>query len=134
MQNYYDQWNKVKKELNYNKGKPRSFNEREIYWICIGRNVGDEIYGKGWDFVRPVLIIRKFNKSLFLGIPLSSRLKRNPYYCKISVLGHKRSALISQVRVFSSLRMRNKLARLDEKDFEKVVKRILALIKNSSPC
>ena len=43
-----------------------SFKEGELWWCSIGINVGVEIFGKGPDAVRPVVIFKKINKFLFL--------------------------------------------------------------------
>ena len=29
---------------------------------------------------RPVLIVRKFNPHIFFGVPLTTKIKQNPYY------------------------------------------------------
>jgi len=44
MQNY-DGWNEVKKEMINNKRK-LGIKLREIFWVKIGDNIGDEKYGK----------------------------------------------------------------------------------------
>ena len=45
---------KIKIDSKIKYGHPK---EREIWWCSVGLNVGTEIYGKGEDFARPVLII-----------------------------------------------------------------------------
>jgi len=70
----YAGWHAKKSLINGNNSKPL-FYEREVWWVAIGHNVGNEEDGKGRDFARPVLIIRKFNKSLFYGLPLSTAIK-----------------------------------------------------------
>jgi mRNA interferase MazF len=59
------------------------FQEREVWWCNIGVNIGDEEDGKSEFFSRPVLIIHKFNKKVFWGIPLTAQVKDNPNYHKI---------------------------------------------------
>jgi mRNA interferase MazF len=85
MASKYDQWNNIKKNLAQSNHKPPYFKEREIWWLSIGYNLGHEIYGKGPRFVRPVLIIRKFNRHTFIGVPLSTKIKNNKYYIDISL-------------------------------------------------
>ena len=41
-----------KKEIIFKRG--------EIWWCSLGFNVGEEIFGKGNKFTRPVLIFKKF--------------------------------------------------------------------------
>ena len=120
----FDGWIVKKKESHYKKDEPPLFRERDIWWISVGVNVGFEEDGKNENFVRPVLVLRKFNREMFLGVPLSTKLKDNKYYVPISVSGKTVSAMTSQIRVFSSRRMWNKLAELDKGDYAQVVKEI----------
>lgn len=117
----FDSWNQKKKEINYSEYKVPLFKERDIWWVSIGVNVGFEEDGKHEKFIRPVLVLKKFNRMLFFGVPLSTKIKDNPYYLPITVKGEIVSVLISQIKVFSALRMQDKLAELDEKDYTKTV-------------
>ena len=117
----FDGWIVKKKESHYKEALPPMFKERDIWWVSIGINVGFEEDGKHENFVRPVLVIKKFNREIFLGVPLSTKLKDNKYYVPISVKGEIVSAMTSQLRVFSSKRIWNKLAELDESDFFRVL-------------
>lgn len=116
----FDKWIKKKKEYNLRKVTASFFNEREIWWVSTGVNVGFEEDGKNDNFSRPVLVIKKFNNELFLGVPLSTKLKDNKYYVQISVKGRIVSAMTSQIRAFSSKRIWDKLAVLDDGDFLKI--------------
>jgi len=120
----FNKWNRLKQTLQYKGAMPPLFKERDIWWCSIGANLGFEEDGKQEKFVRPVLIVKKFNREMFLGIPLSTKNKDNPYYVPITVKGETVSALISQLRVFSSKRMQNKLAGLDSKDYQSIVEKI----------
>ena len=72
----------------------------------MGINIGNELDGKNEFFNRPVLVLRKFNRFIFYGIPLSSKIKEdNPYYVPIHVKGRTVSAIISQMRLFDSKRL-----------------------------
>ncbi len=125
----YDEWNIVKKRIGGSSHKPPYFKEGDIWWLSVGYNIGNEVYGKGKNFVRPVLVLRKFNRYLFLGVPLSSKLKDNPYYVQIRNGERQISALISQMRVFSSKRMSNKQNELEVEDYIKVMKSIGRILK-----
>lgn len=104
------------------------FKERDIWWVSIGVNVGYEEDGKHDKFLRPVLVLKKFNRELFLGIPMSTKIKDNRYYIHVTVKDEKVSALISQIRVFSAKRMQDKLAELDKGDFDKVKNEVVKMI------
>ena len=113
----FDGWIEKKKVSHYKNSLPPLYKERDIWWVSVGVNVGFEEDGKNGNYVRPVLVIKKFNRDLFLGAPMSTKLKDNKYYLKVTVKGDTVSVLSSQIRVFSSKRMWNKLAELDESDF-----------------
>lgn len=120
----FDGWIEKKKESHYKNSISPLFKERDIWWISVGVNVGFEEDGKHDNFVRPVLIVKKFNRELFLGVPMSTKLKDNMYYVPVSVKGETVSVMTSQLRVFSSKRIWNKLSEMDEGDFFRVLEEI----------
>lgn len=124
----FDSWNIKKQKIDNDKPKLPYFKEREIWWLSIGVNVGYEEDGKHEDFLRPVLVITKFNQELFLGVPLSTKVKDNRYYIKIKLKGRTISAMISQIRTFSSKRILYKLGELDSQDFMEVVNNVRILL------
>ena len=77
--NIYDNWNIKKKKLQELKSL-KTFRERDILLMSIGHNVGYEQFGKGKDFLRPVLVLKKLSHSHFIGIPLSSKEKNGNFY------------------------------------------------------
>lgn len=125
----YDKWNRIKKKIAESNHKPPYFKEGDVWWVSVGYNIGNEVYGKGKDFLRPVLILKKFNPYFFIGIPLSSRLKKSKYYPPITVQNKKNSALISQIKAFSSLRLKFKFTELSIKDFRKIKELLTEMLK-----
>ncbi len=124
----FDNWNTKKKATHNKSFKPPLFKEREIWWVSVGINVGFEEDGKNENFVRPVLVIRKFNRELFLGLPMSTKVKDNKYYYPVTLEEKTVSVLISQIRVFSSKRIWNKMGELDTKDYKKVMKYLKRIV------
>ena len=118
----FDAWNEVKKIKNENIRNLRLFfKEREIWWMYFGLNIGDEQDGKGSEYVRPVLIIKKFNKNLFWGCAISSKLKsNNGYYFQIFTKDGPRSVILSQFRLYDLQRLRNKMDMCTLDDFCKI--------------
>lgn len=112
-----------------------SFREQEIWWCSVGCNVGWEEDGKHHDFSRPILIIRKFTKELFWGVPLTSKLKSGHFYHQftLEVSGIKNSAILSQVRTLDARRLIRKVGNIKEDDFDIVREKIVALIKTEAP-
>ncbi len=74
-----------------NKNAVRFFKKAEVWWCSIGMNVGVEIYGKGRDFSRPVIIFKKFDSCSFLGIPLTTQIKNGGWYIPILFGGKERT-------------------------------------------
>lgn len=115
-----NQWHKVKKQINRSKNLP-TFNEREIWWCSIGQNVGYEIYGKGKQFWRPVLILNKHNHYTFFGLPLTSKRKTDPaHYYPFDLHEQKGSIILSQGRTLSGLRLTNIIVKVTPLQFEKI--------------
>jgi len=129
----FDGWIEKKKKSHYQDFKPPLFKERDIWWVSIGVNVGFEEDGKHDKYLRPVLVLRKFNRELFLGVPMSTKLKDNKYYVTVTVGGRTVSVLISQIRAFSAKRIEDKLAEIDRGDFEKVKGEVIKMISFSLP-
>ena len=92
--------------------------EGEVYWCSLGLNIGDEENGKGEDFRRPVVIIRKFNKNIFLGVPLSTKIKDNKYYIKIKLKDVTQSAMISQIKTIDTKRIDEKVGYISKADLK----------------
>ncbi len=123
----FENWGKLKVSLNQREEFP-TFQMRDIWWCSIGVNVGHETDGKNEFFNRPVLVLRKFNKHLFLGVPLTTKIKQNPFYIEITVYSRQQCAMISQLRTYESKRLTRKLARLDDADFNVVRESVKKMI------
>ncbi|MFZ2189824.1 MAG: type II toxin-antitoxin system PemK/MazF family toxin [Candidatus Magasanikiibacteriota bacterium] len=104
-------WSNLKQEINNNKSIDNLyFKEREVWWCACGLNVGFEQDGKGDDFRRPVLIIKKFNQYVSLTVPLTSKDKKGKYYIFCD-LGDSlpRKAVISQIKLVDTRRLIDKM-------------------------
>jgi len=129
MDNQYDKWNDEKKRIELQDQK-FTFKVREIYWLKIGQNIGYEVYGKGDEFLRPVLILRKFSKDSFLGIPLTSQDKDDMFHFKFIPINKTKNnyAILSQVKLFSSKRIKSKLGKISKEDFINLKNKLKELI------
>lgn len=131
--NRYDEWNEVKKEVQTNKRK-LGLKPRDIFWAKIGENVGYEQNGKGKNFARPVIVIRKLTKDLFIGIPTTTTIRDDgDYFYKFNYLDKNKkklevSALILQMKVFSIKRIMNKIGMIDKENFEVILNKVKSLI------
>jgi len=119
MEKDFDNWNKIKKKLD-KRGKYPSFEEKQIWWINLGLNVGDEECGKGEKAVRPILIVKKFNNHFFLAIPLSSIQKENKYYFNFEFKNKKQSAIMCQIRCLSAKRLCDLYGKVSDNLFKSI--------------
>ena len=89
------------------------------YCLKVGQNIGYEVYGKGEDFLRPVIILRKFSKDSFLGIPLTSSKKEDMFHYTFTPSNKDKInyAMLSQVKLFSSKRIHDKMGKISPYDF-----------------
>jgi mRNA interferase MazF len=117
----FKNWIDIKFRIHQTNNRPIYYKTKQIWWCNLGQNIGDEENGKGLNYMRPVLILKKFNKNLCLAVPISSVLKDNKYYILINYHGKSYSALISQVRAIDSKRLQNKIAELNNEYFRRVL-------------
>ena len=120
MSKKFDNWNDVKKSIEA-KSQIAGFKEREIYWANIGENVGYEQCGKGDDFTRPVLVVKKFSKTMFFGVPLSTQPKEGSFYFEFCFIENQIStALLVQAKMYDVKRLDKKIGMIKKDDFEKL--------------
>jgi len=123
----FDGWNILKKKIDQRYKIP-TFKQREIWWCSLGVNIGHEENGKNDFFNRPVLVIRKFNNHIFLGVPLSTKIKDNKFYYPIYLKEKKSSAMLSQIRVLESKRLTHKIGDLTQEQFMNLREKVRDLI------
>lgn len=123
-------WYFLKKKIFFHNYRP-NFKEREIWWTSIGFNIGDEQYGKNSKYERPVLVLKKFNKNIFYGIPLTGRPKTGEFYYQIYNKDRDVSLMLSQIRLFDAKRLTRKMYMISEGDFENIQKKICEIIKTA---
>ena len=127
MDSEFDNWNIRKKKLNASR-RAVHFHEREVWFCAIGKNIGFEQNGKHAIFERPVLIIRKFNQYIFLGVPVTSSAKKNRYHYSVVHRNKPYTMLLSQVRLFDQRRLRRKITTLSVVDCNRVKDKIKKLL------
>ena len=119
LEEQFDQWNVLKKTIVLREKLP-TFKQREVWWCNIGLNIGHEENGKNQDYSRPILILKKFNNHIFFGIPLTTQIKEKHYYYKIKFKDKEQCIMISQLRLFDSKRLINKMGDLSWMQFNQV--------------
>ena len=127
MQAEFDNWNAQKKILHNIQQCPM-FSEREVWWCSLGVNVGDEQDGKGSSFTRPVLVLKKFNRNLFVGVPMSTKIKDSKFYHMMYFKGKTQSVILSQIKLMDARRLIDKMGRISDSDLSIVKNKIKVLI------
>lgn len=70
------EWIGIKEKLDSNDFRPPLINEGDLWWCAVGENIGVEMSGKGKDFTRPVIVLKKLDRFAFFGIPTTTNAKR----------------------------------------------------------
>lgn len=112
----FDKWNNKKKELDIKViEKTLFFREGEVWWVHFGLNIGFEMNGKGEEFTRPALILKKYNQFSFLAVPLSTSVNINKYRVSVGLVDNKNAvANLSQLKNIDSKRLINKIAHIEK--------------------
>jgi mRNA interferase MazF len=126
MEKNFEDWNLKKKEIHI-KNKAPLFTEREVWWCSLGINVGSEEDGKGLNYLRPVLVVRKFNKDIFYGLPITSKEKDDIFHSLINSGEIKGSVILSQMRLIDSKRLSFLLGKITSKELDDIKKKLKAL-------
>ena len=129
MKKDFDSWNTQKKQTDKEE-KRVIFYEREVWWCIVGTNVGVEIDGKHELFLRPVVVIRKFNKDMLLIAPTTAQDKNNKYYLVVSGEdGKTYNSCLSQIRTISSKRLFRKIGTIKESDYSVLLDKVSDMVK-----
>ena len=115
MRKDFIKWHKKKAWLHESKERPY-FHEGEVWFCAYGLNIGFEQDGSGDAYLRPILVVRKFNSHIFWGVPLTKILKEGMYYLQVSVQGELRTVILSQLRLVDSKRLQYKIAFVAEQE------------------
>lgn len=124
----FDKWNEKKKLLNSREAQI-FFKERELWWCKFGVNIGYEQDGGG-EFLRPILIVKKFDNNTFVAVPLTKSRKKHKLRVELGlVLGKEAKANISQIRVCDKRRLLKKISTLERVKFNLIKQAVRELFK-----
>jgi len=123
----YKLWHGIKKNIE-NKEKRINFQIRDVLFCSVGENIGFEQDGRGEEFLRPVVVIKKFNKQVFWGIPLTHTDKNGKYYFSFNLNEEKSVAILSQIRLFDAKRIKYKIGMINEVDFKSLKEKTKQLL------
>ena len=117
----FSEWHGVKTHIQEDIYEERFPDYCEIWWAHLGLNVGFEQDGKGFKFKRPVLIIRRLTKELFLTLPLTTKNKQNYFYVPCPAEdGFFRMAILSQARVLDIHRLVERITKIERAELQKI--------------
>ena len=120
-------WHNVKSFINNHKER-LYFYEKEVWFCSLGNNIGYEQDGKGLQYLRPVIVIKKFNNEVFWALPLTKTIKQGKYYHSLLLRGSvENCAVLSQLRLIDSKRLKYKIDYISTIDFD-VIKQKLKLL------
>lgn len=129
MKKDFQSWHNEKSSLHNDKIRP-FFHEREVWFASIGLNIGFEQDGRGESFLRPVIILKKFNNEVCWGVPLTKNQKKGKYYFQFKLKDKEVStAILSQIRLVDSKRLQYKIGDMVENDFTEIKRKITQLLE-----
>jgi mRNA interferase MazF len=129
MHKNFDEWNEVKKKIDLKQNRPISYHEGDIWWINMGTNIGVENNGKGINFGRPVLVIKKINYFSCLVIPLSSKRKEGYFYREFTFKNIKNTLLFNQIRIVDTSRFIDLIGEVSENKLRGVKSSFVEIFK-----
>ena len=126
----FRKWHTKKELLHKEKVRP-FFHEREVWFCTLGVNIGFEQDGSGGEFLRPALVIKKFNNEVFWGLPLTKNLKKSKYYYQFFIEGQPEmsTAILSQMRLVDAKRLQYKMGDVSKKDLREIKKRLVEFLQ-----
>lgn len=132
MKKDFQKWHIEKSAIHKDKKRP-FFHVREVWFCSVGANIGFEQDGGGGRYLRPVLILYKFNNEVLWILPLTKHLKKGKYYFKVQISHNNKlsssTVILSQIRLIDSKRLQYKLGDLSKNDFKELKKRLRALLE-----
>ncbi len=124
----FDKWNVIKKETEKAQ-KKHYYREGEVFFARMGKNIGFEQDGKGGDFLRPVLVLKRYNKDIFTAVPLTTKEHTNKYYYELGQIGERMNyAILSQARLMDARRLEYKIGSIKYASLIKVRKALVNLL------
>ncbi len=129
MQKDFDKWNEYKKVIE-NDRRIIDVHEREIWWCKIGVNIGSEQDSYSGDFSRPILIVKKFTRTIFWAIPFTRQVRNEQFRFHYTLRDVKTDGLLPHLRSLDSRRLGKKIGIMSTVDFNALIGSICRLLIN----
>ena len=127
MEKNFDAWNEKKKQIDGSK-RDLLFKEGEIWWCSLGMNIGEEVYGKGEDFRRPAVILKKLSRNSCIVMPTSTQKREGSWYHHLYVRDRERFVMMHQIRFISANRLSVRESALSRDEFSALKKSVAGLL------
>jgi mRNA interferase MazF len=121
-------WHSEKSLIQNTKVRP-GFYEREVWFAVVGENIGYEQDGRGGRFLRPVVVINKFNNEVLWAVPLTTNGKTGKYYFSFELADTGTStAILSQLKLVDAKRLEYKIGNISHSDFKTLKSKLTQLL------
>lgn len=124
-------WTLNKKKI-VNSKKEIFFKERDIFFLYHWENIWFEQNWTWKDFLRPVIILKKFWNKSFLWVSLTTTEREWDFFFNFTFLKEwfkrKNTALLNQIKTFDLNRLKHKIWVIEERDFSLLKNKIKKLI------
>ena len=115
----FDDWS-IQAQALHQQSKRHHYHEREVWWAHLGKNIGWEQNGSGQEFLRPVLVIRKFRHELCWIVPVTQTIRSGRYYFELDAKKCRGQLILTQLKAVDSVRLVKKIERLDQPQFDQI--------------
>ena len=129
MQKDFDSWNTIKKKTN-DLGSPR-VRVGDIHWCAMGLNVGRECDGKGANYRRPVVILRKYSNDMVFVLPLTTNIHSGDWYFDINIKNIKNQVVLAQGKTMDTKRLSKKLGELSVNKMRQIMDAYVTLLQKN---
>lgn len=123
MKKNFQEWHTRKEFLHAEKQRP-FFHEGEVWFCSLGVNVGFEQDGRGEEFLRPIVVVKKFNQEVCWGIPITKSCKQGQHYFPFQLNEKLSTAILSQIRLIDGKRLQYKIGNVAHDDLQQMKKRL----------
>jgi mRNA interferase MazF len=129
MRKNFDEWNKVKKNIHLQDDYLPLYHERQVRWCRLGVNVGFEQDGTGYEYSRPVLIMKGLSRHVCIIVPLTTSTKKNLYHFPIGTVAERNAhVIISQIRLIDTKRLDKHMATISKKIFSEIQNAVKSML------
>jgi mRNA interferase MazF len=130
----FDEWNEEKKKIQEKDTHEVYINPRDIWYVKMGINIGNETNGKG-EFVRPVLVLKRVGNLVFVA-PLTTKGKDSNFYHILSTVKYLDTQYsrdmsrveLSQCKMMDKKRFLDKIGIIDSVELWDIKKKLIKLL------